>query len=131
MKPRVFRLMYAAMLSLLIASLYFGFSDLATRAAQTAPAVPTGKPEATINLATDEGAKLVKGQWRYSDTRIVEVDFKSPGAGQQPTGAPNKTYDYLPKAGPPISTTQCGRRFRRVRWTRVVRPAGCVSIGIA
>lgn len=103
MKPRVFRLMYAAMLSLLVASLYFGFSDLATRAAraaQTAPAIPTGKPEATINLATDEGAKLVKGQWRYSDTRIIEVDFKSPGADKQPTGAPNRTYDYTPKAGP-------------------------------
>ncbi len=62
--------------------------------------VPTAKPDATINLATDEGAKLVKGQWRYSDTKIIEVDFKSPGADKQPTGAPNRTYDYAPKAGP-------------------------------
>jgi gluconolactonase len=61
---------------------------------------PTTKPDATINLATDEGAKLVKGQWRYSDTRIIEVDFKSPGVDKQPTGAPNRTYDYTPKAGP-------------------------------
>ena len=62
--------------------------------------VPTAKPDATINLATDEGAKLVKGQWRYSDTKIVEVDFKSPGTDNQPTGAANRTYDYIPKAGP-------------------------------
>jgi len=61
---------------------------------------PTGKPDATINLATDDGAKLVKGRWRYSDTKIVEVEFKSPGADNQPTGAPNRTYDYAPKAGP-------------------------------
>ncbi len=62
--------------------------------------VPTAKPDATINLATDEGAKLVKGQWRYSDTKIIEVDFKSPDADKQPTGAANRTYDYTPKAGP-------------------------------
>ena len=62
--------------------------------------VPTAKPQATINLATDEGAKLVKGQWRYSDTKIIEADFQSPGADKQPTGAPNRTYDYMPKAGP-------------------------------
>lgn len=61
---------------------------------------PTSKPEAAINLATDEGARLVKGEWRYSDTKIIEVDFKSPGADKQPTGAPNRTYDYMPKAGP-------------------------------
>lgn len=61
--------------------------------------VPVGKPDATINLATDDGAKLVKGQWRYSDTRIIEVDFKGPGPDKQPTGAPIRTYDYEPKAG--------------------------------
>lgn len=71
-----------------------------TALAQGQESVPTTKPDATINLATDEGAKLVKGQWRYSDTKIVEVDFKAPGADKQPTGAPNRTYDYTPKAGP-------------------------------
>src|SRR6202008_3888449 len=58
-----------------------------------------GKPEASIDLATDAGAKLVKGQWRYSDTKIIEVDFKGPGPDKQPTGAPIKTYDYTPHAG--------------------------------
>ena len=57
------------------------------------------KPEATIDLATKEGAQLVKGEWRYSDTKIVEIDFKAAGADGQPTGAPNKTYDFAPHAG--------------------------------
>ena len=70
-----------------------------TAFAQAQPPVPNGTPEATIDLATNEGAKLVKGEWRYSDTRITEVDFKAPGADKQPTGKPIKTYDYEPKAG--------------------------------
>ncbi len=103
MKSRAFLLMSAAMLLALAASLYIGFSDIASRvahAAQTTPVVPGGKLEATIDLATDEGAKLVKGEWRYSDTRITEVDFRGPGPDKQPTGKPIKTYDYEPKAGP-------------------------------
>jgi gluconolactonase len=55
--------------------------------------------EATIDLATRAGAGLVKGQWRYSDTRIIEIDFPGPGHDGQPTGAPGRTYDYTPKAG--------------------------------
>ncbi len=67
--------------------------------AQTAADAPNGKPEASINLASTAGAKAVKGEWRYSDTKIVEVDFKAAGADNQPTGAAVKTYDYTPKAG--------------------------------
>ena len=54
---------------------------------------------AAIDLATEEGVKMVKGQWRYSDTKIIEVDFQAPGPDKQPTGAPIKTYDYTPHAG--------------------------------
>jgi gluconolactonase len=67
--------------------------------AQSAADAPTGPPVATIDLATDEGVKLINAQWRYSDTQIVETDFKAAGADQQPTGAPIKTYDYTPHAG--------------------------------
>ena len=56
-------------------------------------------PEATVDLATKEGTQLVRGDWRYSDIRIVEIDFKAPGADGQPTGAPNKAYDFTPHAG--------------------------------
>jgi gluconolactonase len=68
-------------------------------AAQTVADAPTGKPEASIDLATREGAHAVKGEWRYSDTRIIEVDFRGPGPEGQPTGAPVRTYDYAPHAG--------------------------------
>lgn len=67
--------------------------------AQTTADTPQGQPEATINLATAEGTKLVKGEWRYSDTKIVEIDFNGAGPDNQPTGAPVKTYDIIPHAG--------------------------------
>jgi gluconolactonase len=60
---------------------------------------PTGKPDAVIDLATKEGVDLVKGQWRYSDTKITQVDFKAAGPDKQPTGKPIKTYDFTPHAG--------------------------------
>jgi len=60
---------------------------------------PAGRPEAMIDLATLEGVRLVKGEWRYSDTTIVRVDFRAPGPDGQPTGEPIKTYDYRPHAG--------------------------------
>jgi hypothetical protein len=39
---------------------------------------PPATREATIDLATREGVALVQGRWRYSDTKIVEVDFTGP-----------------------------------------------------
>lgn len=60
---------------------------------------PSGAPDASINLATAEGTRKVQGEWRYSDTRIIEVDFKAAGPDGQPTGRPIKTYDYTPHAG--------------------------------
>ena len=35
----------------------------------------------------------MQGTWRYSDTKIMEVESKGPD------GKPNKTYDYTPHAG--------------------------------
>src|SRR5215467_14009062 len=73
---------------------------LAGRAlAETNADAPTGKPDAVVDLATSEGVNLVKGQWRYSDTKIIEVDFKAAGPDKQPTGKPIKTYDFTPHAG--------------------------------
>ncbi len=63
-------------------------------------AASVGSPgEAAIDLATEEGVQLVNGQWRYSDTRIIETDFRSPGPDGQPGATPNRTYDYTPHAG--------------------------------
>lgn len=57
------------------------------------------RPDSIIDLRTDEGAVLAKGQWRYSDARIVEVDHHNPGPDLKPTGSPNRTHDIEPKAG--------------------------------
>jgi gluconolactonase len=61
--------------------------------------VPTSKPDASIDLATVDGVRLVNGQWRYSDTKIVEAEFNAAGADNQPSGPSVKTYDYAPHAG--------------------------------
>jgi gluconolactonase len=64
-----------------------------------AQAPPYGRPDATVDLRTTEGAKVVNGQWRYSDVKISEVDFRGPGPDLKPSGDPVKTFDYAPKAG--------------------------------
>jgi gluconolactonase len=81
---------------------------------ENASSTPTGRPDASIDIATPEGAAMIKGEWRYSDTKIVEVDFKAPGPDGQPTGAPIKTYDYTPHAG--------GANFDDSSWP-VIAPA--------
>ena len=57
------------------------------------------KPDAVIDLRTDEGVGLVRGAWRYSDAAIVAVDFHAPGPDLKPTGEPVRTFDVTPKAG--------------------------------
>ena len=59
-----------------------------------------GRPDAIVDLRTADGVHLVKGQWRYSETTIVETDFRAPGPDLKASGKPTKTYDLLPKAGP-------------------------------
>jgi gluconolactonase len=61
--------------------------------------LPAGTPDAVIDLATDAGAQSVNGQWRYSDVKIVETNFKAAGADGQPGAIANTTYDITPKAG--------------------------------
>jgi gluconolactonase len=94
---------------LLAAAALCGAFGAAPLHAQTA--VPSGTPLATIDLATAEGVKLVKGQWRYSDARIVDVDFRAAGPDKQPTGGPVKTHDIVPKAG--------GRDFDDSAWQAI------------
>ncbi|MGH6631418.1 MAG: hypothetical protein ACREB3_16950, partial [Burkholderiales bacterium] len=85
--------------SLALAFALFTMTLWPAMAAAATPDAPAGRPRASIDLATAEGARLVQGEWRYSDTKIVEVDFTGPGADGQPTGSPVKTYDYTPHAG--------------------------------
>lgn len=67
--------------------------------AQARPPVLDQKPDAVIDLMTDEGVRLVKGQWRYSDARIVDVEHRQPGPDLGPSGPPSRTQDLLPHAG--------------------------------
>lgn len=67
--------------------------------AQVTPDAPAGRPAAIVDLATDEGVRLVQGQWRYSDVGIVEVEHRAPGVDLRPSGPPNRTYDITPHAG--------------------------------
>lgn len=97
-----------------VGSLWLGLFRAVSSASRTSADVPGGAAEATIDLATTEGARLVKGDWRYSDTKIVEVDFRGPGQDKQPSGMPVKTYDYTPHAG--------GADFDDSRWA-VISPA--------
>jgi len=75
------------------------FAATFARAASLDEMLIKRKPEAGIDLATKEGAQLVKGEWRYSDTKIVEVDFRAAGRDGQPGDTPIKSYDFTPHAG--------------------------------
>ncbi len=60
---------------------------------------PGVRPEAIIDLKTDEGLALVKGQWRYSNVKVIDVDHHGPGADLAPSGSPNRTQDIDLHAG--------------------------------
>ncbi|MCI0587774.1 MAG: SMP-30/gluconolactonase/LRE family protein [Planctomycetes bacterium] len=57
------------------------------------------RPDAIVDLRTREGVALVRGEWRFSEARIVEVDHRAPGPDLKPSGAPTRTRDVEPKAG--------------------------------
>ena len=39
------------------------------------PELLPGRPDAVIDLQTEDGVALVHGQWRYSDAHVEEIDF--------------------------------------------------------
>lgn len=67
--------------------------------AQVTSDVPVLRPDAVVDLATHEGVRLVDGEWRYSDARIVEIEGRAPGPDLRPSGPANRTYDVTPHAG--------------------------------
>ena len=87
---------------------------LALAKAAGASETPSGRPDATVDLATAEGARLVAGTWRFHDTMISEVHFRSVGPDLKPTGPPNRTYDFEPHAG--------GAEFDDAAW-ETIEPA--------
>jgi gluconolactonase len=94
----------------------------AAAGAQVTGDVPAGRPDAIVDLATVEGTRLVKGRWRYSDAKIVDVPHppslagktgelrrdlaeaqaeagRSVGADLKASGPPTTAYDIAPHAG--------------------------------
>ena len=65
------------------------------------PELLPGKPDAIVDLQSDDGLALVGGEWRYSDARVEEIDFVALGHPDDPLGPglePNRTYDVVPHA---------------------------------
>jgi gluconolactonase len=65
------------------------------------PELLPGRPDAILDLQTEEGVALVGGQWRYSDARVEETAFVELGSPDDPLGpgtVPNRTYDVTPHA---------------------------------
>jgi len=62
------------------------------------PGILPGLPDAMVDLNTDAGVELVRGQWRYHDAEVVTVAFRSVGEDLNPTGPANQTYDIVPHA---------------------------------
>src|SRR5438876_4234322 len=84
-----------------LATLGLGLSlALVMAAGQTIQDPPVGRPDAAIDLASREGVQLVNGQWRYHDVKIEDADSRAVGPDLKPSGAPIRTYDYAPHAGP-------------------------------
>ena len=67
--------------------------------AQVTADVPAGNPVAIVDLASDDGARLVDATWRYSDASVVEVDHRGPGPDLRASGAPVRSHDIAPHAG--------------------------------
>ena len=65
------------------------------------PEVLPGRPDAIVDLQTEDGAALVGAEWRYADAEVREIDFVEVGSAKDPFGpgdVPNKTYDVIPHA---------------------------------
>src|SRR6201981_3677711 len=73
---------------------------LVSAGGQTIQDPPVGRPDAVVDLASREGVQLVNGQWRYHDVKIEDADSRAVGPDLKASGAPIRTYDYSPHAGP-------------------------------
>lgn len=76
-----------------------GFIPGAAPAQVTTDAPGQGRPAAIVDLRTDEGVALVKGEWRFAPANVVPAENHDPGPDLRPTGSPNRTLDISPHAG--------------------------------
>jgi gluconolactonase len=99
------------------------------------PELLPGRPDAIVDLQTDDGVRLVGGEWRYADARVEEIDFGDVGSPDDPLGpgtVPNRTYDVVPHAEgvdyddsawrvltPPQTTERLGNGRVSFNWYRL------------
>src|SRR4051794_24659912 len=65
------------------------------------PELLPGRPDAIVDLQSDEGVTLVGGRWRYADARVRDAEFVEVGRPDDPLGpglVPNRTSDIEPHA---------------------------------
>jgi gluconolactonase len=74
-----------------------------------------GRPDAVIDLRTSEGVELVRGQWRYRDARLIEVQSRAPGPDLRASGEPVNALDVAPHAG--------GGEFDDSEWNKIAPAA--------
>lgn len=67
--------------------------------AQVTSDAPGARPDAIVDLKSDEGAALVRGEWRYRNAKVIDVAHQSPGADLGPSGPANRTQDIDVHAG--------------------------------
>jgi gluconolactonase len=62
--------------------------------------LPSGPPDAILDLRTADGARQAGAVWRYGDAQLREVDFRAAGPDHKPSGPANRTHTLEPLAGP-------------------------------
>jgi gluconolactonase len=65
------------------------------------PELLPGRPDAIVDLQSDEGLALVGATWRHRDAQVEEISFVELGSAADPLGpgdVPNRTYDVVPHA---------------------------------
>ena len=96
MSPRVARVIRAAAASVAIAA-----SGLPASAQHAVRRATDGRPDATIDLRTREGAAAVRGAWRYTDVVLTPATFNAAGPDGKPSGPVVQTSDLTIKPGGP------------------------------
>lgn len=80
---------------MLLSTIVLHFQSGAALAAAFSRAV---LPSAVVDLRTEPGVSLVKGEWRYSDVAIHEIAHRAVGLDLKASGPPNRTFDFAPDA---------------------------------
>jgi gluconolactonase len=91
--------------SIMKACVIAGFLSYNGAYAQESVELAVGRPDAIVDLRTNEGTGLLNSEWKYSDAQIIEKNFRLPGPLASdanpiyPTGTETSTFAITPNAG--------------------------------